>query len=97
MTDTPDTLRHLDLRITAGRDAGFIVWEAAEAIAAFSSRAELADWLEDRLGSMPGEQEREAREIAAYHAARGNVERFPNVASPRTDPPPRRTRWLTGG
>ena len=86
--------RHLDLRITACRDTGFLIWEAGAPIAAFSSRAELADWVEERLGLLPGEQEREARELAAYHAADGNIKRFPNVATPRTETPARRRRFF---
>jgi hypothetical protein len=96
MIDPPriDGPRHADLRITACRETGFLVWDGAEPIAAFSSRAEVADWIEQRLGSLPGEQEREAREFAAYQSAIGNVERFPNVAAPRVDPPPRRSRFF---
>lgn len=92
--DEPLAKRALDLRVSAARDTGFVVWEAGEAIAALTSRAELADWLYERLGSIPGEREREARDLAATEAALGNVERFPNVARPRTDPPRRRSRFF---
>jgi hypothetical protein len=41
--------RMLDLRITAGQETGFLVWENAEILAAFSSAAEVAQWIETRL------------------------------------------------
>jgi hypothetical protein len=78
--------RALDIRLSAGRDVGFLVWEGGEVIAAVTSRAELAQWLEERLGLIPGEREREEREFAAMRDAMGNVESFPNVIKTRTAP-----------
>jgi hypothetical protein len=96
MTDQANLTRALDLRISAGSECGFYVQEAGEIIAAFTSRAELADWLEDRLGLVPGETEREERELAAYRAAHSNVDRFPNVAGGQVVPPERRSRRFFG-
>lgn len=79
-----------EIRISCPQDQGFIVWSDGNPIAAITSRAELAEWIERALGDIPGEQEREAQELASMQAALGNVERFPNVASPRTEG--RRTR-----
>lgn len=77
-----------ELRISCPRDQGFIVWESGEPIASLTSRAELAEWIERALGAIPGEAEREQRDLAAMQEALGNVTSFPNVASPRTDPTP---------
>jgi len=96
MTEQSNLTRTLDVRVTAAAETGFIVWEAAEPIAAFTSRAELADWLEDRLGLVAGETEREERELAAYRAAHSNVDRFPNVAGGQVVPPERRSRRFFG-
>ncbi len=79
-----------EIRISCPQGQGFIVWSEGEPVAAITSRAELAEWIERALGDIPGEQEREAQELASMQAALGNVERFPNVASPRTEA--RRTR-----
>lgn len=89
--------RQVDIRISAAAEIGFVAWENGTIVAAFTSRAEIADWIEQRLGLLPGEVEREARELEAYRTAMDNVEKFPRVASPRTDPPARRTRRLFGG
>lgn len=91
--------RSIDLRISAPPDTGFIVWSAGEPVAAFTTRAQLCAWLEDTLGSLPGELEREAsltsQEHSGVQADMSNVERMPNVARPRTEPPKSR-RWLGG-
>lgn len=42
------TTRVLDLRITAAQRAGFVVMEAGEIVAAFTTAAELAMWVETR-------------------------------------------------
>jgi len=94
MIDLP--ARQLDLRIAAAGEIGFVVWEASEVVAAFTSRAELADWLEARLGLVAGEAEREAAELAAYRASVGNVERFPKIAGGHTAPPEPRPRRFFG-
>lgn len=87
------TTRSLDLRISAPPDIGFIVWSAGEPVAAFTTRAQLCAWLEETLGSLPGELEREAAVSMPGHADSqadlSNVERMPNVARPRTEPPKR--------
>jgi hypothetical protein len=83
--------REIDLRITAPPEQGFCVWESGEMLAAFTSRYELAQWLERRLGVLPGEQEREAADMADMQRSLGNVEAFPSVVRPRTEP--KRTRW----
>lgn len=84
--------RHLDLRIAAATHVGFTIWEGGEIVAALTSRAEVAQWLEERLGAIPGEHEREARDFDAMQAALANVERMPNVAQrARTEPPRPRT------
>jgi len=80
------TDRWPELRISCPREQGFIVWCDGEPIAAITSRAELADWIEQHLGGIPGEQEREARDLAAVQTALGNVEAFPRVVSPRSEP-----------
>lgn len=83
------TDRWSEIRISCPQEQGFIVWSEGNIIAGFTSRAELADWIENALGEIPGEKEREAKDMAAAQAY-GNVERFPNVASPRSEP--RRSR-----
>lgn len=75
--------RALDIRITAGVDVGFVVWEAGEVLAALTSRVELAEWIETRLGLVAGEQEREAAERAEYDQTMPRIIR----------PDPKRTRW----
>lgn len=47
------TDRWPELRISCPRDNGFIVWSAGDPIAAMTSRAELADWIERHLGGHP--------------------------------------------
>lgn len=79
------TDRWPELRISCPRDNGFIVWSAGEPIAAMTSRAELADWIERHLGDIPGEREREAEDLASTQEALSNVERFPTVIEPRTE------------
>jgi len=69
--------RALDIRISAAADIGFIVHEAGEAVAAFTTRAELANWIEDRLGQLPGEVEREQRDRSDAMAT------FPQVIAQR--------------
>ncbi len=91
---TEPTLRALDLRINAAPVAGFIVWADGEPIAAFTWRHELAAWLLDRLAEIPGEHERESRALAEAAAQPDNVEPFPRVVSPRSEP--RRSRFFGG-
>lgn len=67
--------RETDLRITAGLEVGFCVWEAGEVVAALTSASELAEWIERRLGKVPGEAERESRDRAEA------IEALPNVIS----------------
>jgi len=74
-----------ELRISCPQDQGFIVWSAGDPIAALTSRAELANWIELALGDIPGEREREASDLAAMQEALGNVEKFPRIAEPRTE------------
>lgn len=79
------TDRWPELRISCPREQGYIVWCDGEPIAAITSRAELADWIEQHLSAIPGEQEREARDMEAAQRALANVEPFPKVISPRTE------------
>lgn len=55
--------RSIDIRISAAAEKGFVIHEAGEIVAAFTSRAEVAQWIEDRLGEVDGEVERERRDI----------------------------------
>lgn len=73
----------LDIRITKAKDVGFVVWEGGEIIAALEDRTRVAMWIEERLGDIPGERERELKNAAS------NVERMPNVAQ-RQESQPRR-------
>lgn len=75
--------RHLDIRIGAAVEKGFVIHEAGEIVAAFTSRAEVAQWIEDRLGLVDGEIERERQDIS------DTVHDFPNIL--RTDP--KRWKW----
>ncbi len=75
--------RHLDIRISAAAEKGFVIHEAGEIVAAFTSRAEVAQWIEDRLGLVDGEIERERQDIS------DTVQEFPNIL--RTDP--KRWNW----
>ena len=87
------TDRWPELRFSCPREQGFIVWAECEPIAAFTSRSELADWIERALGEIPGEREREARDMAATQAAFGNVESFPSVTQKARTEPPRSGLW----
>lgn len=71
--------RAIDIRISAAAERGFVVHEAGEIVAAFTSRAEVAQWIEDRLGLVDGEVDRERQDMA------DTIESFPNVLQ-RTDP-----------
>lgn len=46
--------RSLDIRITAASEAGFVVYEAGEIVAALSTAAELARWIEDAARDVDG-------------------------------------------
>lgn len=89
MSDQPhDTHqpRALDIRLTCGTDVGFAVWEGGQLVAAFKWRHQIAEWLFDRLAELPGEIEREQREMPPPPP--DNVQDFPRVAQrPRTEPP----------
>lgn len=50
--------RKLDIRISAASEEGFLVWEAGDPIAAFSTPQELAMWIEKKAMSVEGEAER---------------------------------------
>ncbi len=75
--------RSIDIRISAAAEKGFVIHEAGEIVAAFTSRAEVAQWIEDRLGEVDGEIDRERQDMA------DTVEHFPNIL--RTDP--KRWKW----
>lgn len=109
MTEHHDTSpapeRALDLRITTGSQIGFVVWEAGEVTAALTTPQELADWIEQRLRSLPGEAERAdrlAEFIAHMRAAPSNVTTMPRFVREHqgheaTPTPPSRVRsWLGG-
>lgn len=68
--------RALDIRISAARDHGFVVWEDGEPVAAFDNPQELAMWIEARAMKVEGEAERFSDEAKTE---------FPNVirATPR--------------
>lgn len=55
--------RSIDIRISAASERGFVIMEAGEVVAAFTSRAEVANWIEDRLGEVDGEIDRERQDI----------------------------------
>ncbi len=74
--------RDVNIQITAAQETGFLAWESGEVVAAFTSRAEIANWLEARLGDLPGEKEREAQDQA------DTVEAMPNVIRHRSQ------RWF---
>lgn len=61
MSDAP---RELDIRISAASQTGFCIWEAGVVVAAVTSAAEVAEWVERRLRTLPGEREREAQDMA---------------------------------
>lgn len=44
--------RDIEIRITAAAQTGFVAQEAGEIVAAFSTRHELARWIEERLGDL---------------------------------------------
>ncbi len=69
----------IQLVITQAAEVGFTISEGGEVVAALTSRHEVAQWIEDRLGNLPGVAEREAQDMADA------TEAFPNVIS-RTDP-----------
>ena len=50
--------RVLEIRISAARDHGFVVWEAGDPIAAFDDPQQLAMWIEARAMKVEGEAER---------------------------------------
>lgn len=72
--------RDLDIRISAASDRGFVIQEGGVTVAALTTRAEVAQWIEDRLGEVPGEVEQERQDIADAQEA------FPNVVRARTGP-----------
>lgn len=75
--------RSLDIRITAARETGFVVWEAGDVVAAFANPQELAVWVEQRGMQVAGEAEQMAADLS-----------MPNVISrPRTQP---KRPWLRG-
>ena len=80
--------RVIDIRISAAAERGFCIYEAGEIVAAFTSRAEVAEWIETRLGEVDGEIDRERQDMA------DTIENFPNVVS-RTDP--KGWRWRRRG
>lgn len=59
-----DVSRELDIRINAATEVGFAVWEAGRMVASVTSAAEVAEWIERRLRTLPGEREREAQDMA---------------------------------
>ena len=65
--------RKMSLRIEPAATKGFIIWEAGEIVAGLSTRAEVANWIEDRLGSIPGEQEQEAADLVALREDLPNI------------------------
>ena len=76
--------RSFDIRITAARETGFVVWEAGEVIAAFANPQELAVWIEQRGMQVAGEAEQMAADLDG----------LPNIVSrPRTQP---KRPWLRG-
>lgn len=64
------------IMVRAAADIGFTIEEAGHVVAALTSAAEVAQWMETRLGSLPGEQEREAADRAA------TIEALPQVLRP---------------
>lgn len=72
--------RDIDIRISAATDRGFAIHEGGQLVAALTTRAEVAEWIEDRLASVPGEVEREQQEIEQAQ------QDFPNVVRARTGP-----------
>lgn len=78
--------------MTVPVDRGFIIWEDDIPVAALTTRQELGLWIEQRLERLPGEVEREmadraaAAHVEAQSAEAENVEEFPKVIRPRTEP-----------
>ena len=90
-----DQHRWPQIMVTAPRDIGFIVWSEGSPIAALTSRAELANWVERHFGDIPGEREREEEERKEMMESLANVEAMPNVLGrPRTEP--RKGLWRRG-
>ena len=56
--------RDLDIRISAARDHGFVVWENAVVIAAFDDPQQLAMWVETRAMMVEGEAEKLTEETS---------------------------------
>ena len=54
--------RNADIRISSATEAGFCIWEGGEIVAALTSRSEVAEWIERRLGHVPGELDREEQD-----------------------------------
>jgi DNA-binding transcriptional MerR regulator len=76
--------RDLDIRIRAAKDRGFVVEESGEAVAALTTRSEVAQWIEDRLASVEGELDRERADIEQ------TIEDMPNVIRAKTGPKSKR-------
>lgn len=77
-----------DIRITKADDTGYGIWIASRLVAALTTRAEVAEWIERHLGT-PEIIEREQQEIADVR------EQYPRVVgAPRTNP---RRPWFKGG
>ena len=71
--------RQVDIRITAAIDVGFCVWEAGEVVAALKDRADVAEWVERRLGRIEGELNREEGERQERVIEMPNVMRLPTT------------------
>lgn len=56
------TRKDLDIRIAAGLDCGFVIWEAGNVIAGLGTREEVAMWIERRLRDVAGELPRPPEE-----------------------------------
>jgi hypothetical protein len=81
ITAPPPPTRASKLFIEPAQVVGFTVWQDGKMLAALTSRAEVANWIEDHLGSLPGEREREARD---YEATRRDM---PNIIRPEETAP----------
>ena len=79
-----------DIRVRKAKERGFFIEEAGSVVAAFSSRSEVANWIEDRLGEIPGEIERENQDM------HDTVMAMPRVLRDRTGPRGIRG-WFKGG
>jgi len=69
--------RDLDIRIRAAKERGYIVEEAGEVVAAFSTVDEVADWMKER--------ERHGDDKSGSYTV-VETEKFPNVVRERTEP-----------